>query len=424
MKITKVDKNSPLHNRVRVGYRLKKINGEEVVDNLDFMFKSADDSLSLEFEDHDGRPVIVEIDYTPDPGLTFEPDKICICNNKCIFCFVHQQPKGMRRSLYVKDDDFRLSFTHGNFISFSSLDDADIQRIIDQRLSPLYVSVHATDDELRRHLFKNKKLPPIMPQLKHLADHGIMFHTQVVVCPGINDGAYLEKTVDDLFSLYPGVQTLGIVPVGLTKYREKLPQLTGFDSEKAADIVDYLQRKQKEFLKKSGTRFVFAADEFYIQSGKKLPKLSEYETMEQFENGIGMMRLFITDFNRRRRYLKNLDRSKRIAVMTGYSAYEMFKSNIIERLRSDGFDIDIFPVKNKFWGESVTVSGLLTGGDLLHEVKKINRNYDIALLPPNCLNNDRLFLDDVSLEQFREEAGIKIEMSDYSMIDTLKEALA
>lgn len=424
MKITVVDKNSPLFGYVRPGFRLLKVNGEEVKDNLDYMFKSAEEFLSLEFEDTSGKIVRFDLECPPDPGLTFEPDKICRCKNKCIFCFVHQQPKGMRRSLYVRDDDFRLSFTHGNFISFSNVGDDDIRRIIEQRLSPLYVSVHATDDKLRKHLFNNKNLPPIMPQLRHLAEHGITFHTQVVVCPGVNDGAHLEKTINDLYSLYPAVQTLGVVPVGLTRYREKLPQLTPFDKSKADRMVAYIHSRQKVFLKQSGTRFVFAADEFYILSDRKLPKLSEYETMEQFENGIGMMRLFIADFNRRRRYIKNLPKNKKIAVMTGKSAFNKFNENIINPLKKDGFKIDLFPVENHFWGKSVTVSGLLTGRDILAQVKKIARNYDIALLPPNCLNNDMLFLDDMSLEQFRAGVGIPVEAGDYSMIDTLKEALA
>jgi len=423
MKVLKVDKKSPLFGQVRPGFRLLTINGEDVKDNLDFMFKSADESLVLEFEDTDRNRLEFELEYTPDLGLTFEQDKIFRCKNKCIFCFVHQQPKGMRRSLYVKDDDYRLSFSHGNFISFSNLSDDDIERIIEQRLSPLYVSVHATDDELRRHLFANKNLPPIMPQLKHLADHGIMFHTQVVVCPSVNDGAHLEKTINDLHSLYPAVQTLGVVPVGLTRYRDKLPKLTRFDSDGAVAMVDYINRKQEDFLKQSGSRFVFGADEFYIMAGKNLPRLSEYETMEQFENGIGMMRLFITDYNRRKRFLNGLNKSARVAVMTGYSAYDIFKQHIIDDLMKNGFKIDIFPVPNRFWGESVTVSGLLTGRDIFAEVKEQSRNYDIALLPPNCLNNDDLFLDDMSLEQFRDKAGIRVEVGDYSMIDTLKEVL-
>ncbi|PKK84517.1 MAG: hypothetical protein CVT49_02775 [candidate division Zixibacteria bacterium HGW-Zixibacteria-1] len=424
MKIAVVDKNSPLFRYVRPGYNLLKVNGEEVKDNLDFMFKSAEESLLLEIEDTGGLIHRFELECPPDPGLTFENDKICRCKNKCIFCFVHQQPKGMRRSLYVKDDDFRLSFTHGNFVSFSNIDDNDIRRIVEQRLSPLYVSVHATEDELRRHLFNNKNLPPIMPQLRHLAEHGIMFHTQVVVCPGINDGAHLDKTISDLFSLYPSVQTLGVVPVGLTRYREKLPQLTPFDKIKADDMIDSIHSKQKEFLKREGTRFVFAADEFYILAGHALPRLADYETMEQFENGIGMMRLFITDFNRRKRNIKNLTRKKKVAVMTGVSAYSAFNNSIITPLKKEGFIIDLFPVENHFWGKSVTVSGLLTGKDILAQVKRTAGKYDIALLPPNCLNNDMLFLDNISLEQFRKEAGIRIEVGDYSMIDTLKEVLA
>ncbi|UCD95042.1 MAG: hypothetical protein JSU69_03040, partial [Candidatus Zixiibacteriota bacterium] len=202
MKIVAIDPGSPLFGLIRPGYKLIAINGKGVRDKIDYAFKLADDSLYIEFEDPGGREYAFEFDYSPELGLTFEPDKICTCKNKCIFCFVHQQPKGMRRSLYVRDDDYRLSFAFGNFISLSNLSARDIKRIAEQRLSPLYVSVHTTDDSLRQAMFKNKKLPAVLPQLKHLIKKGIRFHTQVVVCPGINDGEHLEKTVDDLFRLH------------------------------------------------------------------------------------------------------------------------------------------------------------------------------------------------------------------------------
>ncbi len=425
MKIISVNPESPLFGKVRNGYRLIAINGETVKDNLDYMFKSAEDSLALDFLDTKGNRCRYRIDFDGpcDPGLVFENDKIIRCKNNCIFCFIHQQPKGMRRSLYVKDDDYRLSFIHGNFISLSNISGEDLERIVEQRLSPLYISVHATDDKLRRSVFKNKKLPSIMPLLKRLVDARISLHTQVVVCPGINDGENLDRTIDDLFGLHPGVMTVGIVPVGLTRYRQKLPELKLFDSGGAGRMIDYIHTRQKRFLKSVHTRFIFAADEYYVMAGRDIPKLHEYEEMAQFENGIGMLRQFITDFNRRKRSIKPMGKSCRIAVLTGESAYRSIKENITDWLKTRGIKVDLVPVKNRFWGDSVTVSGLLTGRDLSDELSKSKRKYDTVILPPNCLNNDDLFLDDITLTEFKKTVPMKVVVGSYNLAGTLREVL-
>jgi putative radical SAM enzyme (TIGR03279 family) len=423
MRIISVDPGSPLYGLIRPGYKLVRINGEKVHDNLDYRYKIAEEAVALEFEDTRGERFgfKVRFETTGDLGLTFEQDKILTCHNRCVFCFIHQQPKGMRRPLYVRDDDYRLSFTHGNFISLSNLDEEDITRIIEQKLSPLYISVHATDDSLRRALFRNDKLPPILPLLQQMIDGGINFHTQVVVCPGINDGDALEKTINDLFDLYPGVATVGVVPVGLTKYRKRLPQLKSFDSEMAAANLEYLHRRQKEFKKKSSTRFVYAADEFYILAGRDFPSLSAYEEMSQFENGIGMMRLLLSDFSRRRRFLKVKSHRSRIAQLTGVSAFGPIRKNIVMPLRKEGMKLDLYQVENHFWGEKVTVSGLLTGRDILAKIKSLPKEYDFILLPPNCLNDDRLFLDDLGLDDLQKKVASEIKVGYYSMIDTLNE---
>ena len=423
MKIIAVDPGSPLFGHVRPGYKLIAVNGRRVRDRIDYAFKTAGDSLHLVFENVRGRRHEFEFDYSPELGLSFEPDKICTCRNKCIFCFVHQQPKGMRRSLYVKDDDYRLSFAYGNFISLSNLSAGDIKRIATQRLSPLYVSVHTTDDSLRRAMFKNKTLPAILPQMKNLIKKGIRFHTQVVVCPEINDGVHLEKTVDDLFRLHPGVVTLGIVPVGLTKHRRNLPKLAPVNKARAEEILEFIHARQSEYLEQCGSRFVFGADEFYILAGQDFPRISQYEQMEQFENGIGMMRLLLTDFNRRKRSLLKLRKNIRVLFLTGESACDSLNREVLPFLKEAGFRIDILAVKNRFWGPMVTVSGLLVGRDLLRAMKGTGSKYDIAILPPNCLNDDGLFLDDVSLDEFRERASIPVMVGRYSVVDTLKEAL-
>jgi NifB/MoaA-like Fe-S oxidoreductase len=246
----------------------------------------------------------------------------------------------------------------------------------------------------------------------------------VVICPGINNGEHLEKTVNDLFTLYPGVETLGIVPIGLTKYRKKLPDIKPFTTKKAIETIDYLEKRQKEFKKKCGSRFVFMADEFYILANRDFPSIYEYEAMEQFENGIGMMRLLLTDFNRRKRILKRHRIGKKILMITGKSAHLSLENLVISKLRKYRINVHLLPVKNKFWGKNVTVSGLLTGGDILSEIKKLRPyNYDVAILPPNSLNNDDLFLDDMSLGHFKSRVETEVMVGKYSIIDTLKKAV-
>ncbi|MCX6826326.1 MAG: DUF512 domain-containing protein [candidate division Zixibacteria bacterium] len=425
MKIIAIDPQSPLLGLIHTGFKLTHIDGVRVRDSIDCRYKLANETARLEFEDISGRKLYFQIRFEQnnDLGLTFEDDKILTCRNKCIFCFIHQQPKGMRHSLYVKDDDYRLSFTHGNFISLSNITRIDRERIVEQRLSPLYISVHSTDDSLRRRLFGNDKLPAIFPELEYFVKAGIKMHTQVVVCPGINDGAHLEKTINDLFSLNSGVLTVGIVPVGLTKYREKLADIIPFNTIMARNIISYLHLRQREFHKKCGSRFVFCADELYILARRKLPALYEYEEIAQFENGIGMMRTFLADFNRKRRFLKKGKRHIRMAVLTGRLAFDIFKENIILPLCRAGLKIDIFPVENRFWGKQITVSGLLTGRDILAKIKTLSGQYDVVLLPPNCLNGDGLFLDDLTLDDLRNKTDVEIMAGSYSMIDTVKEVL-
>jgi len=249
MKIIWIDKNSSLYGKVPPGAKLVRINGHPVVDEIDLQFYGAEDVLRMEFI-HRGKPFVVTLKDIScgDLGLRFEPAKVRVCDNKCVFCFVHQQPKGMRRTLYIKDDDYRQSFVHGNYISLSGLKRRDYERIIRQRLSPLYVSVHATDDDLRRFIFQNRRLEPILPALKRLTSHGITLHTQTVVCPGVNDGACLDKTIADLASLAPGVASLAVVPVGLTRYRKNLPNIRSFDKQEALDIIHQVEEHQKDCL--------------------------------------------------------------------------------------------------------------------------------------------------------------------------------
>jgi len=425
MKIVEICKSSPLLGKVSPGADLLKVNGYPVADALDFQFHNTEDTLVLEIaEGGEVRRIELDTITCGDLGLVFEESKIHICNNNCIFCFVHQQPKGMRRSLYIKDDDYRFSFTHGNFISLSGLTEVEFKRIIDQRLSPLYISVHATDDKLRRCIFRNEKLEPIIPRLKMLVDNGITLHTQTVICPGINDGEQLDKTISDLAALSPGVDSLAVVPVGLTKYRERLPQLRTYTGEEAAEVIRQVEAYHQDFLDRLGTRFVYPADEWFLISKRPLPSGSYYEDMPQFENGVGMTRQFIVDFNRRKRYLPaRVKRPMKLALITGRLAAPVLTRYIVPALEKiKGMKTEVLPVDNKFWGETVTVTGLLTGQDILGAVKDIDA--DMIMLPPNCLNMDNLFLDDMSLDQFTAAVGRPVLEGSYHIADSIRQVTA
>jgi len=427
MKILAIDPTSPLAGRIQPEYELVAVNDQPVADNLDFHYRASEETVRLTFRSPEGVESSFELeDFPPEElGLTFQDDRIMVCRCKCIFCFVRQQPKGMRHPLYIKDEDFRLSFTHGNFITMSNLDEAEQTRIIEQRMSPMYISVHATDDELRRHMLGNANLAPIMAQLRRLADGGIKLHTQVVLCPEINDGDYLHRTITDLHGLRNAVESLAVVPVGLTRYRNKLAKLRCYTRSEAAAIIDTVEQYQVRFLEESGSRFVWAADEFYIQAGIRVPRIATYEAMAQFENGVGMVRQAITHFNRRKRYLRNLRSGRSVAWFTGRSAEGFLNETVVPFVRDEaGLNLALAPVDNRFWGHTVTVSGLLTGKDLLEAALERRSEYDLAVLPPNCLNADDLFLDDMPLSHFKNELGCPVLLGNYNLATTVREAFA
>ena len=426
MRILDIDPGSPLYGYIRPGYSVLAVNGKPVADEIDFRFRLADDRVHIRFADTAGKEIDFQFDSVDatDLGLTLDDHRIHFCKNNCIFCFVHQQPQGMRRTLYFKDEDYRLSFTHGNFVTLSNTTEADLARIIEQRLSPLYVSVHATDDTLRRCMLKNEKLAPIIPRLKYLGENGITLHTQVVLCPGVNDGSQLERSVEELAALFPYVESLAVVPVGLTKYRDNLPDLRTYLQEEAVEVIKYLEGVQKHLLKEHGTRFVWAADEFYVAAELPFPTKSSYEHMPQFENGIGMAREFITMFNRRKGQLKSIKLDKRVALLTGASAFGFFTNEIMPHIEAANLPVRLHKVTNRFWGEKVTVSGLLTGQDLLRHARSMVDEFDLIVLPPNCINPDDLFLDNLTLDQFRTVLGKPVQIGQYNLVATLTEAFS
>ncbi len=393
--------------KLKPGDAVVAVNGEPINDVIDFTFYAADERLSLDVRRTNGRILKLKIRKDPDQnlGLEFSPLRIKQCRNNCIFCFVAQMPPNCRRTLYVKDDDFRASFLHGNFITLGSLSESDWQRISAQRLSPLYISVHTTDPELRRILLRNKKTPDIMASLKRLAEYGIRMHTQIVCCPGVNDGEHLERTIKDLAGLFPAVSSIAVVPVGLTAFRKGLFPLKTFTSRGARNVVDLVNRFASGLKRRYGTRLVFASDEFYIRAGMPIPKFSFYEDFPQIENGVGLVATFLREVSRTRVPEKMPPVSA--TVITGVSFSKILRQILPRLQKITGVAIKPVTIKNRFFGPSVTVTGLLTGGDILSALKG-KRLGDRVMIPSSALKEDEdLFLDNMSLKQLERELNVR-----------------
>jgi len=392
---------------LRPGDFLTSINGVELESILDYRYQVTNECIEFEITRQDQcLQFEVEKDYDQDLGVDFEDvlfDRIRRCKNNCDFCFIYQLPKKMRRSLYIKDDDYRLSFLYGNYVTLAGLKDQDYQKIVEYRLSPLYISVHATDIDIRRHTLKNPGADDILEKLKFLIDHGIEVYTQNVVCPGLNDGEILERSIEDLAKLYPGVKALGVVPVGLTQYQARLKRIQPHTVKEAQDCIAQVAPFQERFLKELGTPFVQMADEFYLKADSAFPSAEAYEDYDLLENGIGVSRRFIDEFANYYDETAKLNRS--IGIITGKDGQEVFQSYILPQLSQKHREkIRILGVENHHFGPSVTVSGLIVGKDILEQVSP--RACDLYLLPGNCLKFDvPKLLDDLSVKSLEE--GLK-----------------
>lgn len=393
---------------LKAGDVLDSLNGKEVHDVIDYRFFIADERIKVSFHTKDGkaRKLIIEKDPDDNLGLVFSPFRITRCHNRCIFCFVDQMPAGCRKSLYVKDDDFRASFLHGNYITLGALSGNDWEKIFRERLSPLYISVHTTDHSLRTFMLGNKKAPDILESMKRLAAGGIQMHTQIVLCPGINDGERLQKTLDDLSALFPAVASIAVVPVGLTSFRNKLFSLRSFTRSEARAVIERVTRLGSRFKRQLGTRLVFASDEFFIKAGEPFPPLSFYEELPQKENGVGMVSEFLRDVSRTRIPKKAAPIS--LTLVTGVSFGSILK-RALERLRTvEGPRIRLVIAQNGFFGPSVTVAGLLTGQDILQALKG-KRPGDLVVIPSSSLKEDEdLFLDNMRLAQLEQALSVKV----------------
>ncbi len=409
LKIIGVKPESVAHSEgIEAGDYVVEINGIPVEDLLDLHFLTSSIPVEIRVKKKNGARKRFLYNRSDLPlGLIPEPVKVKKCKNKCIFCFVHQLPKGLRKSLYVKDEDYRLSFLSGNFVTLSDLTDEEIEKIVRYRLSPLYVSIHTVDNELRRRMLGNPYARDVNEVMEKLIEGGITLHGQVVLCPGINDGDKLEETVSRLEKMYPGVKSLAVVPVGLTRFRERLPKLTPVTGEYAKTIVEYVERRARENRKKWGEDFVYASDEFYILSGVRLPSRKRYGDFPQIENGVGILRKFLDAVRRfERMEHRNLGHLSGV-VPTGTLAFEYVRKFLDGFNKLTGAKVEPVPVENAFLGKTVTVTGLLTGRDVVNALKKKKGEY---LFVPSVMlreSGDR-FLDDLTPSELERISGKKV----------------
>ena len=399
------------------GDRIVTLNGAVIRDVIDFQFHGGDDRLQLTIE-RAGVRHSLRLTRRPgwDLGLELEAPKaaeISTCANKCVFCFIHQLPKGMRRSLYVKDDDYRLSFLHGNYITLTDLDDSAFARIVEQRLSPLYISVHATDPELRHALLGRPRLSAdILPRMQRLAKAGIRMHAQIVLCPGLNDGPHLERTVRELAPLHPHVTTTAIVPVGLTRHRERLPSLRTLTDDEARALVQTVASWQAEFQASLGSRFIFLGDEVYLQAQAPVPAADAYEGFTIAEDGIGLVRRFEDEFESMR--LRPAVVSRTVTIVSG-TLYAPRLAGLVARLPFEGLSARVIAVPNRFFGGTISVAGLLTGEDIEHEVARLGDPGDALLVPAVCLRDGAgVFLDDGTPEDLARGLGVRVQVIEAS----------
>ncbi len=392
-------------NGIEPGEKLIAVNGTSPMDIIELSYLAADELIDLTIEDKNGVQRHIKIEKLPDEdlGLEFESavfDGIRYCHNKCVFCFVDQMIPHMRSSLYDRDDDFRLSFLYGNFLTLTNMDECDYERIIKTHMSPLYVSVHATDPQVRQNMMKNKNSGEILANLKRLIDNGISIHTQVVLCPELNDGKVLEKTFFDLFSLAPMIETMAVVPVGLTKNRDNLPEVRLFTPVEAERIIRQVEKWQDMCRQKIGKSFIYLGDEFYINAGIELPQADKYDGFPQIENGIGLSRNFLEEWERTNVIHQSDAILKKALIPVGESAYKILRPLLEKYNIEHGTRHKLVPVTNFFFGTTINVTGLLTATDILRAVEEYG-DFDRLILPQIVLNKDLLFLDDKSLADFK-----------------------
>ena len=426
-RIKAIDSTSPLKGRAEVGDCLVSINGNRIVDVLDYKFFAYDRSLDVVLRNENGQEYSLHVKKHEggDLGLEFESylmDRARSCANNCVFCFIDQLPKGMRPTMYFKDDDARLSFLLGNYITLTNLSQREIQRIIDLHISPINVSVHTTDPKLRCEMLRNPRAGESIETMRRFAQNGIVMNCQIVCCPGLNDGEALGKTMRDLEEMYPGVHSVSIVPVGLTKYRDGLYPLKPFTPELAEVTIRQVTEFGDHCLEKYGTRIFFCGDEMYLKAGIELPADEFYEEHTQLENGVGMIRLLETEFRSALRLSESIDGAP-FSIACGTSVAPFFEKLI--QMASETYPTlkgRVYGIENDFFGHSINVSGLVTGRDLISQLKGRELGQRL-LISQNMLRREEMdFLDDVKLSEASEALGIPIypvEQDGFALFDAM-----
>lgn len=404
---------------LEIGSRVVRINGAPVRDNIDLTFLLADTELEVETVLPDGEHVVYEIERDPGTpvGIVPEPDTVRECANKCVFCFIDGNPQGVRDSLWLRDDDFRLSFSYGSYVTLTNLGPKGLQRLVDQRISPLYVSVHATEPEVRERLLVNRRAGLIMEQLRLLLDGGLEVHTQVVLCPEWNDGAHLDRTLEDLWSLGEGILSVSVVPVGLTRYNVNRPvRLLTPDEARAA--LAQVDRARGRALAERGFGWAYAADELYLLAGTPLPGADYYDDGALYENGVGAVRRFLDDAMAGLPHVPALP-GRRVRLVTGRSMAPFLRDLQAPLADATGADVEVVEVTNDFFGEIVTVAGLLGGRDILGALGE-GREGDVVVLPAEALNADELFIDSFPLTELQAALGPATTVRGYEVTEALR----
>ncbi len=429
--IESVQKGSPAYKAgLKSCYTLLSINKNEIVDVLDYRFYQNNTKLLVEYINDKGKikQKRIKKDEDTELGLNFQTylmDKQHSCLNKCVFCFIDQLPKGMRDSLYFKDDDSRLSFLFGNYITLTNITEHEIERIIKMHISPINISVHTTNPELRVKMMKNKNAGKVLEIIKRFNDAGIKINCQLVLVPDLNDGEELERSLRDLTEL-SNVECIASVPVGLTKYRENLPELKSFDKQSAQKTIDIINRFGDETLEKYGLRKCYASDEFYILAQRRMPDADFYGEFLQLENGVGLWSLLLSEVNQAidlQDY--KLTEKRKISIATGVDAQPLIREIVDKCTKKwDNLECSVYAVKNDFFGEKITVAGLVTATDILAQLKGKDLGEEL-LIPAVMLRNERdMFLDSITLEELSKNLGVKItavENDGYELIDKILE---
>ena len=398
---------------IEPGDRLMLLNGHEVRDVLEYRYLMSEYEITVTVQKKNGdiEEITIENDYE-DIGIEFESglmDNAKSCTNKCIFCFIDQLPKGMRETVYFKDDDTRLSFLQGNYVTLTNMKEDELQRMIDMHVSPINISVHTTNPELRVKMLNNRFAGKVYDIMKRFSKNNIHMNCQIVLCPGYNDEKELDRTITDIAKLYPYVDSLAIVPVGLTAHREGLCKLCEFDSLGAKKVIEQVGKYQKKYLKKFGTRLVYLSDEFYLKAGVDLPEPEEYEGFPQLENGVGLIPGMEEEFLEAVLRIAKKKRNRRISLATGELAYDFIKS-MTERIEraAPGFSAEVFAVKNEFFGGGVNVAGLVCGGDIIKQLKGRITTEELFIPQVMLRDDDELFLDDVTVADLEKALNVKV----------------